>query len=66
MRSWRLRRPLNKARGDSVAADFEKIKKEDCRAIARRLGLELNRQDKARCYKHCISLYHFLRNLQFP
>ena len=43
---------MNKARGDSVAADFEKIKKEDCRAIARRLGLELNRQDKARCFLH--------------
>lgn len=43
---------MNKARGDSVAADFEKIKKEDCRAIARRLGLELNRQDKAKCFLH--------------
>ena len=35
-----------------MAADFEKIKKEDCRTIARRLGLELNRQDKVRCFLH--------------
>lgn len=32
--------------------DFEAIKKEDCREIARRLGLELNRQDKTRCFLH--------------
>ena len=32
--------------------DFEAIKREDCREIARRLGLELNRQDKARCFLH--------------
>lgn len=32
--------------------DFEAIKKENCREIARRLGLELNRQNKARCFLH--------------
>lgn len=32
--------------------DFEAIKREDCREIARRLGLELNRQNKARCFLH--------------
>lgn len=32
--------------------DFEAIKREDCREIARRLGLELNRQDKTRCFLH--------------
>ena len=32
--------------------DFEAIKKEDCREIARRLGLELNRQNKVRCFLH--------------
>lgn len=35
-----------------MAIDFEKIRKEDCRAIARRLGLELNRQDKVKCFLH--------------
>ena len=35
-----------------MAIDFEKIKKEDCRTIARRLGLELNRQDKVKCFLH--------------
>lgn len=35
-----------------MAVDFEALKREDCRKIARRLGLELNRQDKARCFLH--------------
>ena len=35
-----------------MAIDFEKIKKEDCRTIARRLGLELNQQDKVKCFLH--------------
>ena len=32
--------------------DFNELKKEDCRTVARRLGLEINRQDKARCFLH--------------
>mgnify|MGYP005809811207 CR=1 FL=1 len=35
-----------------MAVDFEALKREDCRKIARRLGLELNRQDKVRCFLH--------------
>jgi hypothetical protein len=35
-----------------VAVDFKELKREDCRTVARRLGLELNRQDKARCFLH--------------
>ncbi len=35
-----------------MAIDFNELKKEDCREIARRLGLELNRQNKARCFLH--------------
>lgn len=32
--------------------DFNELKKEDCRTVARRLGMEINRQDKARCFLH--------------
>lgn len=32
--------------------DFNELKREDCRTVARRLGLELNRQDKVRCFLH--------------
>ena len=32
--------------------DFKELKREDCRIVARRLGLELNRQDKVRCFLH--------------
>lgn len=35
-----------------MAVDFKELKREDCRTVARRLGLELNRQDKARCFLH--------------
>lgn len=35
-----------------MAIDFEELKREDCRIVARRLGLELNRQDKVRCFLH--------------
>jgi len=35
-----------------LAIDFNELKKEDCRTVARRLGLELNRQNKARCFLH--------------
>jgi RecA-family ATPase/5S rRNA maturation endonuclease (ribonuclease M5) len=35
-----------------VAIDFEELKREDCRTVARRLGLDLNRQDKVRCFLH--------------
>ena len=35
-----------------MATDFEELKKLDCREVARRLGLELNRQDKVRCFLH--------------
>lgn len=35
-----------------MAIDFNELKKEDCRTVARRLGLELNRQNKARCFLH--------------
>lgn len=35
-----------------MAIDFKELKREDCRTVARRLGLELNRQDKARCFLH--------------
>lgn len=32
--------------------DFKELKKIDCREVARCLGLELNRQNKARCFLH--------------
>lgn len=35
-----------------MAVDFKELKREDCRTVARRLGLELNRQDKVRCFLH--------------
>lgn len=35
-----------------MAIDFKELKREDCRTVARRLGLELNRQDKVRCFLH--------------
>lgn len=35
-----------------MEVDFKELKREDCRTVARRLGLELNRQDKARCFLH--------------
>ena len=35
-----------------MAIDFEELKREDCRTVARRLGLDLNRQDKVRCFLH--------------
>lgn len=35
-----------------MAINFEELKREDCRTVARRLGLELNRQDKVRCFLH--------------
>ena len=35
-----------------MAVDFKELKREDCRTVARRLGLELNGQDKARCFLH--------------
>ena len=35
-----------------MAIDFKELKREDCRTLARRLGLELNRQDKVRCFLH--------------
>ena len=35
-----------------MSIDFNELKKEDCRTVARRLGLELNRQDKVRCFLH--------------
>lgn len=35
-----------------MSISFEELKKEDCRIVARRLGLELNRQDKVRCFLH--------------
>ena len=35
-----------------MAIDFKELKQEDCRTVARRLGLELNRQDKVRCFLH--------------
>ena len=35
-----------------MAIDFKELKREDCREIARRLGFELNRQDKVRCFLH--------------
>ena len=35
-----------------MAVDFKELKREDCSTVARRLGLELNRQDKARCFLH--------------
>ena len=52
---------LPKSHGDSsywisggavLQIDFNELKKEDCRTVARRLGLEINRQDKARCFLH--------------
>lgn len=35
-----------------MSISFEELKKEDCRTVARRLGLDLNRQDKVRCFLH--------------
>ena len=35
-----------------MAIDFEELKREDCCTVARRLGLDLNRQDKVRCFLH--------------
>lgn len=35
-----------------MSIDFNELKREDCRIVARRLGLELNRQDKVRCFLH--------------
>lgn len=35
-----------------MSISFEELKKEDCRTVARRMGLELNRQDKMRCFLH--------------
>lgn len=35
-----------------MSISFEELKREDCRIVARRLGLELNRQDKVRCFLH--------------
>ena len=35
-----------------MAIDFEELKREDCRTVARCLGLDLNRQDKVRCFLH--------------
>ena len=35
-----------------MSIDFEELKREDCRIVARRLGLELNLQDKVRCFLH--------------
>lgn len=35
-----------------MSIDFETLKKEDCRAVARRLGLELDRNNKTRCFLH--------------
>ena len=35
-----------------MSISFEDLKKEDCRTVARRLGLDLNRQDKVRCFLH--------------
>lgn len=38
--------------GGDILVDFEELKRIDTRQIARRLGLELNRQDKVRCFLH--------------
>ena len=35
-----------------MSIDFNELKREDCRIVARRLGLDLNRQDKVRCFLH--------------
>lgn len=35
-----------------MAIDFEELKREDCPHGSRRLGLDLNRQDKVRCFLH--------------
>lgn len=35
-----------------MSINFEALKKEDCRTVARRLGLELDRNNKTRCFLH--------------
>lgn len=35
-----------------MAIDFKELKQEDCRTVARRLGLEPNRQGKVKCFLH--------------
>lgn len=39
-----------KGNGDYVAANFEELKRIDCHEVAHRLGLEVNRSGKARCF----------------
>ena len=42
----------SKNQGGVTLADFKELKKLDCREVARREGLEPNRQEKIRCFLH--------------